>query len=100
MPKAPDGEPMIDILSCRNHAARRTKTTKDQIGDPPAVPGRLPILTFKAVFRFDGFVADQSYKAKRTMEDYRSLSHTKWQCKYHIVFIPKYRKRQLYGIVR
>jgi retron-type reverse transcriptase len=25
------------------------------------------------------------------MEDYRSLSHTKWQCKYHVVFIPKYR---------
>src|SRR5258705_12047759 len=34
------------------------------------------------------------------MEDYRSLSHTKWQCKYHIVFIPKYRRRQLYGVVR
>ena len=34
------------------------------------------------------------------MEDYRSLSHTKWQCKYHIVFIPKYRKRQLHGVVR
>ena len=34
------------------------------------------------------------------MEDHRSLSHTKWQCKYHIVFIPKYRKRQLYGVVR
>src|SRR6266436_5404279 len=34
------------------------------------------------------------------MEDHRSLSHTKWQCKYHIVFIPKYRRRQLYGVVR
>ena len=34
------------------------------------------------------------------MEDYRGLSHTKWQCKYHLVFIPKYRKRQLYGVVR
>jgi putative transposase len=30
----------------------------------------------------------------------RSLSHTKWQCKCHIVFIPKYRKRRLYGVVR
>jgi len=47
-----------------------------------------------------GLWADQSYKPKRTMEDYRSLSHTKWQCKYHIVFIPKYRKRRLYGVVR
>jgi len=34
------------------------------------------------------------------MEDYRSLSHTKWQYKYHIVFIAKYRKRRLYGVVR
>ncbi len=34
------------------------------------------------------------------MEDYRSLSHTKWQCKYHVVFIPKYRRRTLFGVVR
>lgn len=32
--------------------------------------------------------------------DNRSLSHTKWNCQYHIVFIPKYRKKQLYGRVR
>lgn len=29
--------------------------------------------------------------------DNRSLSHTKWKCQYHIVFIPKYRKKVLYG---
>ena len=29
--------------------------------------------------------------------DNKSLSHTKWQCQYHIVFIPKYRKKVLYG---
>lgn len=34
------------------------------------------------------------------MEDYQSLSHTKWQCKYHIIFIPKYRRRALFGAVR
>ncbi|MCI5802693.1 MAG: IS200/IS605 family transposase, partial [Lachnoclostridium sp.] len=28
--------------------------------------------------------------------DNRSLSHTRWKCQYHIVFIPKYRKRILY----
>ena len=27
----------------------------------------------------------------------KSLSHTKWKCQYHIVFIPKYRKKVLYG---
>ena len=34
------------------------------------------------------------------MEDYRSLSHTKWQCKYHVIFIPKYRRKRLYGVVK
>ena len=34
------------------------------------------------------------------MEDYQSMSHTKWQCKYHIVFIPKCRRKALYGVVR
>ena len=32
--------------------------------------------------------------------DYKSLSHTKWECKYHIVFIPKYRKKKLYKEIR
>jgi len=27
----------------------------------------------------------------------QSLSHTKWECKYHIVFIPKYRKKVIFG---
>ena len=34
------------------------------------------------------------------MEDYESLSHTKWNGKYHVVFIPKYRRRTLFGVVR
>lgn len=32
--------------------------------------------------------------------DNNSLSHCKWECQYHIVFIPKYRKKVLYGKVR
>lgn len=32
--------------------------------------------------------------------DNKSLSHTKWKCQYHIVFIPKYRKKVLYGKIR
>ena len=32
--------------------------------------------------------------------DSKSLSHTKWKCQYHIVFIPKYRKKVLYGKIR
>jgi putative transposase len=34
------------------------------------------------------------------MDDYESLSHTKWECKYHVVFIPKYRRKVLYGELR
>lgn len=34
------------------------------------------------------------------MSDYSSLNHTKWECKYHIVFIPKCRRKALYGQVR
>lgn len=34
------------------------------------------------------------------MTEYQSLSHTKWECKYHIVFIPKYRRKVLYGQLR
>lgn len=35
-----------------------------------------------------------------TTSSYESLSHSKWDCKYHIVFVPKNRKRVLYGKVR
>ena len=30
------------------------------------------------------------------MDEYESLSHTKWECKYHVVFIPKCRRKTLY----
>ena len=29
-----------------------------------------------------------------------SLDHTKWECKYHVIFIPKYRRQVLYGTLR
>ena len=31
------------------------------------------------------------------MKDKNSLAHTKWNCKYHIVFAPKYRRQAIYG---
>jgi putative transposase len=34
------------------------------------------------------------------MTDEASLSHAKWECKYHVVFIPKYRKKALYQELR
>jgi putative transposase len=34
------------------------------------------------------------------MNDTDSLSHTKWECKYHVVWIPKYRKKKLFEELR
>ena len=34
------------------------------------------------------------------MSDINSLSHSKWRCKYHIVFAPKYRRMAIYGEIR
>lgn len=34
------------------------------------------------------------------MKDNNSLAHSKWNCKYHLVFAPKYRRMQIYGEIR
>ncbi|MNI42154.1 Transposase IS200 like protein [compost metagenome] len=36
----------------------------------------------------------------KTRLDLNSLSHTKWDCKYHIVFAPKYRRQLIYGKIK
>jgi putative transposase len=33
-------------------------------------------------------------------EFYQSLSHSKWDCKYHVVFVPKYRRKVMFGEIR
>ena len=34
------------------------------------------------------------------MRDWQSLAHVRWECKYHLVWVPKYRRKALYGRVR
>ena len=34
------------------------------------------------------------------MREWQSLAHVKWECKYHVVIVPKYRKKVLYGRLR
>ena len=34
------------------------------------------------------------------MDEYESLSHSKWECKYHVIFIPKCRRKTLYQGLR
>ncbi len=39
-------------------------------------------------------------KGQVTMNEFQSLSHSRWECKYHVVFIPKGRRKQLFGQIR
>jgi len=39
-------------------------------------------------------------REETVMGTYENLQHTKWECKYHVVFIPKYRRKALYGELR
>ena len=34
------------------------------------------------------------------MNDFESLAHVRWECKYHVIFIPKYRRKVIYGKLR
>ena len=34
------------------------------------------------------------------MHEWQSLSHVKWDCKYHVVIVPKYRRKVIYGNLR
>jgi len=34
------------------------------------------------------------------MKEYQSLAHTRWDCKYHVVFMPKRRKKAIFGSLR
>jgi len=34
------------------------------------------------------------------MTDYESLKHTRWECKYHVIFIPKWRKKRIFNQLR
>ncbi len=46
-------------------------------------------------------VSQANLKTKEAVHiDNQSLSHVRWKCQYHIVFIPKYRKKILYGKLR
>ena len=33
-------------------------------------------------------------------EAWQSLAHSRWECKYHVVFVPKYRRKAVYGEIR
>ena len=46
------------------------------------------------------FLFPPGNKKVELMRDYKSLAHTRWDCKYHVVFIPKKRRKIIYGRLR
>jgi putative transposase len=58
-------------------------------------------LSDPAVEFFDGWLDGRNPVGEFYMPDqYQSMSHSKWDCKYHVVFVPKYRRSVLYGKIR
>src|SRR2546425_5988986 len=72
------------------------------LGKPPALPGDSQSLTVPGVKATNSlrWTAQSSTERESVMPDIETLSHTKWDCKYHVVFIPKYRRKALYHELR
>jgi putative transposase len=68
---------------------------------PRLCRGGIHSLTFPEVHR-DTPIRERplTRKGEFPMDEYQSLSHTRWDCKYHVVFIPKGRRKKLYVHVR
>src|ERR1700681_2949245 len=76
------------------------------MGLPPALPGRQQKFDIsggrhrRAIDETPNREQPSTRKGVPSMDDYESLSHTKWECKYHVVFIPKCRRKTLYAQLR
>ena len=70
-------------------------------GLPPPLAVRLEeALPFRRCDRRSPFNEPGSSKKEIDMREWKSQSHVKWYCKYHIVFSPKYRKKAMFGSLR
>ena len=57
-------------------------------------------MTYAGVVHDALSVNRSKFKKGVSVDDIASLAHSRWECKYHVVFIPKYRRRVLYGQLR
>src|SRR5215813_3584241 len=70
-------------------------------GDPRLCRGGSSSSTFEGVHRGNSTSrAAKHTKGDPQMDRSESLSHTRWECKYHVVFIPKMCRKTLYGQLR
>jgi putative transposase len=72
-------------------------------GVPPALPGwQEQFDNSGSLERKLPLVSRQSFNEREFsyVTDSRTLNHTEWECKYHVVFIPKYRRKVIYEQIR
>ena len=69
---------------------------------PPALPGDSQSLTYTGFFESlpNCELLKEHNRRRLSMNDVQSLNHSKWECKYHVIWIPKYRKKKVYGELR
>src|SRR6516164_8612214 len=76
------------------------------MGVPPALPGRQQKFDIsggrlrRAIDETPNREPPSTRRGVPSMDDYESLSHSKWECKYHVIFIPKCRRKTLYVELR
>ncbi len=68
---------------------------------PPAMPERIekamPVVFKKMLLSYKGNSAVSVTKIQKEQNNEKSLAHTVWECKYHIVWCPKNRRKVIYG---
>ena len=88
---------LLKALACAGRAARRIRNHPLCGWGQLALQSR-PLAGHLRLFRPQGF--RDGRVVRRMAEKAYSLSHTKWMCKYHIVFTPKYRRKVIYNQIR
>ena len=93
------------ILGDRIIAVGDTETDADMViisGKPPALPGRFSEFDICwSKYKTSYSVSRLRLNWKRGfMRNSNSLNHSKWECMFHLTWIPKYRKKKIYGHIR
>src|SRR5262249_1933629 len=76
------------------------------MGVPPALPGRQQRVDIsgsrprRAIDETPNREPPSTRRGVPSIDDYERLSHSQWECKYHVVFTAKYRRKSLYGELR
>ena len=88
---------LLKALACAGRAARRIRNHPLCGWGQPALQSR-PLAGHLRLFRPQGIRVERAVVAMA--QKAYSLSHTKWMCKYHVVFTPKYRRKVIYSQIR